>query len=236
MDRTRLNNIVINATGSIVQHGPFKGMKLINKFSWGDGDISTKLLGMYEQELHPALIEASNERYGSVVDVGCAEGFYAVGLARMFKDLSVYALDLNDRALAVAREAAEENGVASLIAFGNDCTREHLRDIVLKQGRSFILCDCEGYEFDLLCNPEAAGYLRSSDILIECHDFINGHITPSLFAHFLPTHQIEVIWAAGRNPNAFPILANLTDPERWNLVSENRMCQQHWLFMRAKER
>lgn len=235
MDRTRINNIVIKATGSTVQHGPFEGMRLINKFCWGDGDISTKLLGMYEQELHGALMEVSKERYGSIVDVGCAEGFYAIGLARFFKDITVHAFDLNNQALAVAKEAAAVNGVEGLVSFDNDCTQDRLIDIIESAGRSFIFCDCEGYELDLLCSPRTSVRLKSSDILVECHDFINGHITPGLFKYYLPTHKIDLIWAGGRNPNAFPILANLTDQEKWGLVNENRMCQQHWLFMRAKE-
>lgn len=235
MDRTRINNIVIKSTNSTVQQGPFGGMRLINKFSWGDGDISTKLLGMYEQELHQTLIDISKERFGSIVDVGCAEGFYAVGLARMYKDTDVHAFDLNPEALEVAKEAAIINGVEKSIHFDSNCTQDRLVEIVNAAGRSFILCDCEGYELELLCNSRVAAALKTSDILVECHDFLNGHITPGLFKHYLPTHKIDVIWAGGRNPNAYPILANLTDPERWGIVNENRMCQQHWLIMRAKE-
>ncbi|AMB45164.1 class I SAM-dependent methyltransferase [Methylobacterium sp. AMS5] len=236
MDRTRINNIVIDATRSVVQRGPFSGMKLINKFSWGDGDISTKLLGMYEQELHAGICRLSAESYNVIVDVGCAEGFDAVGLARIFDKINLHAFDLNPQALNVAREAAEVNGVLERIRFEAECTPAHLIQLSEEHHRGLAIIDCEGYELELLCRSDVASALRKFDFIIECHDFINGNITPGIFAHYLPTHNIEIVWAGGRNPNEYPILANLTDPERWGLVNENRMCRQHWLLMEAKTR
>jgi hypothetical protein len=38
-----------------------------------------KIIGSYECELHPAIEEIIVNNYAEVWDVGCAEGYYAVG-------------------------------------------------------------------------------------------------------------------------------------------------------------
>jgi hypothetical protein len=45
-----------------------------------------KLLGCYEAELHGVIACALNTTYDTIIDIGCAEGYYAVGLALHFPD------------------------------------------------------------------------------------------------------------------------------------------------------
>ena len=51
-----LPEIFVRTQGKVHQ-GPFKGMSIILKFSWGDGDTMGKLLGIYENELHHVIEE-----------------------------------------------------------------------------------------------------------------------------------------------------------------------------------
>src|SRR4051794_20091819 len=62
--RRFVNGFIREKTGSFVLAGPFAGMRMLEEASWGDGDIAPKLLGCYEQELHPALAKAAQRRYG----------------------------------------------------------------------------------------------------------------------------------------------------------------------------
>jgi hypothetical protein len=41
--------------------------------------VLSKLLGTYESELHPVLHEILIKPYELIVDVGSAEGYYAIG-------------------------------------------------------------------------------------------------------------------------------------------------------------
>ena len=82
--KAQIAEFVAQHTGSTVQNGPFKGMRLALRSSWGEGDISPMLLGVYEQELHGVLTEFSGEKYGAIVNIGAADGYYAVGTARLF--------------------------------------------------------------------------------------------------------------------------------------------------------
>ena len=63
--------------------GPFKGLQyssqaLLSRLA------GPKLLGTYERELHHILISRPWSEYEYAVDIGCAEGYYAVGIAAMF--------------------------------------------------------------------------------------------------------------------------------------------------------
>jgi hypothetical protein len=56
-------------------------------------DASAKFLGTYEQELHGVIEKAMESHPKFVLNIGCAEGFYAVGLAIRLNDAQVFAAD-----------------------------------------------------------------------------------------------------------------------------------------------
>jgi hypothetical protein len=63
-----------------VQSGPFVGMKYTHE-AVVTRHSTPALLGVYERQLHPFLSRANLADI--VIDIGSAEGYYAVGLARM---------------------------------------------------------------------------------------------------------------------------------------------------------
>ena len=56
-----------------------------------DGDLPPKLLCCYEAELHPAIERAAARNPQLIVTIGCAEGYYAVGMARVLLAARVHA-------------------------------------------------------------------------------------------------------------------------------------------------
>lgn len=72
--RQHLTSEVVNATGAVVAHGPFKGLRLQQHNTWGDDDIASKLLGCYEHVLHPVVEKMLGCSAKAVVNVGCADG------------------------------------------------------------------------------------------------------------------------------------------------------------------
>src|SRR5690348_1337426 len=90
----RVAQAVVNRYGQRVNSGPFKGLEYI---SGAAGSAYTpKILGCYEQEIHAFIEEIINKSYSVIVDVGCAEGYYAVGFAYRSSDVKVYAFDENE--------------------------------------------------------------------------------------------------------------------------------------------
>src|SRR4051794_23892795 len=71
----------VAAHGLEVRHGPLAGMFYLPGLEATSGDLVAKLLGAYEEELHRVLERWIASGAGTVIDVGSAEGYYAVGLA-----------------------------------------------------------------------------------------------------------------------------------------------------------
>jgi hypothetical protein len=216
--------------GLVVQSGPFAGMAYVSEAVCSS--LVPKLLGSYEAELHAVLAQILNTDYETVIDVGCAEGYYAVGLALGLPRARVHAFDIDERARALCAALAQANNVAARVSVAGECDHAKLNELV--RGRTLIVCDCEGCELQLL-DPGAAPALTKSDLLIELHDMILPNITPTILERFASTHEITLVNAAERDPNAYPILKNFDLPTQRTAVAEFRDGPMQWGFLQAKQ-
>src|SRR5262245_30471234 len=99
-----INNHVFTAYGDRVLSGPFAGMMIPSVVGhWDDGNSGCKLIGSYEYELHDAIRYVQWRKPEVVINIGCAEGYYAIGFARLL-GVPVYAFDSNKAALALCDE------------------------------------------------------------------------------------------------------------------------------------
>lgn len=220
-----INDWIAERTHSIVQTGPFKGMKMVSDKTWDDGNLGCQLLGCYEQELHAAIesqiVQLSLIKKPVILNIGCAEGFYAVGLARRLPNAIVYAIDVVDAAYDVMLKMAEANGVKNIVG------RESLRAVI---GPHLVVSDCEGAEVEYL-DPEKYPSLKNAAMIVEMHDHPARPGTEILTKRFESTHSIEKIIEGARNPNVFEMLQQLHSLDRWAAVSEGRPCMMHYLVM-----
>jgi hypothetical protein len=230
--RAELTDYLWKASGGTVQAGPFQGMKLSDQVSWGDGDISVRILGCYEQELWPHFNAAFAKPYRTVVNVGCAEGYYAVGCARAMPQAQVHALDISQRAQDICRAAATLNGVAERVTIGGAATPEVLVNLLSGLGPRLLLMDCEGAEQTLLDSVKVP-QLAASDFIVECHDFAKPGVTAELRQRLAPTHQVVDVYEGPRDPNIYGPLRGMHSLDRWIVVCENRPCTMNWLVGRA---
>lgn len=214
--------------GRRVAFGPFAGMILPEASSWGDGDRAVKLTGQYEANLHPWIERMVARRPRLVINVGCAEGFYAIGLARLLPEAKVHAFDIDAAAGRVCRAAAEENGVADRVIVGGECTPALLADLLSSGEPALVFLDCEGAESFLL-DPVAVPGLAHADILVECHDFVERGLTAALARRLDGSHAVEVVDQGPRAPHLVPQLAALQELDRWLLVDEGRPESMYWL-------
>jgi hypothetical protein len=230
--RSRLADIageLAQLTGWTVQSGPFQSMILPQDASWGsDGLLAPKVLGCYEAELHPAIERAIERQPEVVINVGCAEGFYAIGLARRLPEARVFAFDIDEAAHRVCLGAAAQNGVADRLQVAGLCEPQHLRDLVRGARRALIVMDCEGGERALL-DAAVMGDLANADILVECHDFVDRAITPTLLPLLSEGREAAVVREGARDPASFPVLQRLGSLERWLTVCEFRPEVMSWL-------
>jgi hypothetical protein len=215
-----------NRHGNTVLRGPFAGMKLGSP-TWGG--VVPKLLGCYELEITPAVEEAIGSEYIQVVNIGAADGYYAVGFALRMPKTKIRAFDTDWVSRRATRQAAEINRVR--IEVSGFCSPQWLA--VNLSERTFILCDCEGYERTLL-DPAAAPSLVSADILVEVHESETPGVRQLLMNRFSKTHLLTEFRVLARDPSAYPELDDLPEGARAIAVSEFRPPLQTWMLMRSK--
>lgn len=209
---SRIVSELIRRHGGVVQGGPFAGMRLAP--ARATGSIHTLLVGSYEEELHAVLEQLIAAGPPRIVNVGCAEGYYAVGLAVRLPDADVYAFDVNERARQLTRENAQINGITERVHVAGACTVERLEQLLMTQ--SLVLMDCEGCELDLL-RPESAPSLRNAVLLVELHSS-----TSVILARFAPTHSYRLFNSRPRNPSDYPVVQDLDPADRPTAVYERR--------------
>jgi hypothetical protein len=208
--------------------GPFSGMRYfpapINI------DRTPFLVGCYEAELHSAIEQICAGHYRCVIDIGCAEGYYAVGLARRMPSADVYAFDIDENARALCAKLSALNLVSDRVRIRCECTHQSLNELVTDA--AIIFSDCEGCEGALL-DPIASPNLKKCDIVVELHDHLMPGVGDSIRSRFAESHEMESIFTAPRQVPAE--LSFLSAPQRDLAVAEYRGVRQEWLVLRSRK-
>jgi hypothetical protein len=227
--RRELLPYVFDQTRAQVQTGPFRGMKIVPHYMWGDGDTAAKLMGVYEDELHEWIEHSIAQAPSTVINVGSAEGYYSVGMALRLPGVPVLAVDLEPRAAVYVQENAAANGI-KIQAIVETVTAQWLQEQCESQPRPLLILDCEGAEADLL-DPVKAPALAKAMILVECHDCIIPNITADIRDRFSATHEVHFTKQCSKDPYQFKWLESLSDCDKWALVHEGRPSVATWLYM-----
>ncbi len=230
---TEAARVIQNQCGRVVLAGPFAGMKYVD-VSFGSA-YPPKLLGTYELELRGVMEEIGRRGYGQIVNIGAAEGYYSVGLARMLPGARVISYEPQVAAHEALRQLAQFNGVEARVTIRGLCTSTSLAvDLRDGRGRILILADCEGWEQTLL-TPEGVAGLVHADMLVETHNFLVPLVARTLRKRFIETHEIQEIPAVARTLEDWPEQAGFVEEAyRLAAMAEHRPEGQTWLWMKAK--
>ena len=153
-------------TRPTVLKGPFKGLKYFEP-SAACGPIIPRLLGTYESELFSFIEEFKKNKYTKIYDIGAAEGYYAVGFSLIFPETKIVAYETDKEVFEYLKKMVSFNNKDNQIILNNNTCIEDFKKIQNTE-RLFVLCDCEGFEFDLF-NKEVIENLKNSDLIIEMH-------------------------------------------------------------------
>ncbi|HEY8574370.1 hypothetical protein [Phenylobacterium sp.] len=221
-----LANTYIAYQGTKIHGGPFAGMDYVAAAT--EGALVPRLLGTYESELHPHFAAFLAEGIDCVIDVGCAEGYYAVGLARLAPELTVYAYDIDEKARAACAQLAAKNGVAERVIIGGEFKPDGFE--AFKGRRPLVLVDAEGAEIDIL-QPEHSPALAGMNVIVETH---GPRPLEVMMERFSGTHDILRV---DQQPKTFDMpdwLKNLPHLDQLLAVWEWRGIPTPWLVMRPK--
>ena len=226
-----IQNTLIEQEGTKVLHGPLAGMEFVERSA--EGCHIAKLLGCYEQPLQPYISAAIEKGYSTILNIGCAEGYYAVGLARAMPNTRSLAFDTDPKAQVACRELAAKNGVSDRVKVDGLFSPADFASY--DQASILVFCDIEGAELELL-DPEIAPALKSMDLIVESHECLRPGITKKLLSRFEETHTIELIEDNGSrqldNPPAW--FTKLSHLDQLLATWEWRSGPTPWLVMRAK--
>jgi hypothetical protein len=223
-----IQNTVLQEHGAVIQGGPFAGMKFVSRSA--EGCHVPKLLGCYETELHRHLVAASKRDYEALINIGAAEGYYAVGLGLLMKQPKIYAFERNPAAREICRAVAELNHVSDRLEIHGEFRGE---DFAAFDGkRTLVICDIEGGE-RLLIDPDRYPALLGMDLIVELHEEFDPAVGAIIGERFRSTHQIEFVANAVTGMELPALFSKLGHLDQLLALWEWRSGPTPWVVMRA---
>lgn len=222
--------VIEKILGETVVSGPFKNMVYPALISHGSV-IYPKILGTYESELHEVIRSLPIADYDVIIDIGCAEGYYAVGFGLLNSKASIFAYDIDYGARQRCRMMADENGIGERMLIGQYFNSNDLKTINPSL-RTLIICDCEGYERHLF-NDDNIGFLQNSDLIIETHDCFDIGVSLYLKNLFKHSHKLRSVFSVDDIQKALTYqieaISSLDLLTKLEALRENRSTIMEWV-------
>ncbi len=228
-DKKAIENFFISG---IIKDGIFKGLKYPSLTSFGSA-LYPKLIGSYEQEIQMELKQLlENNNYDTLIDFGCAEGYYLAGIGVNKPNIKLRGVDLSTTALDLTKQMLLNNGIIE----ERYVLSQNFDFNLFNENQKFLLIsDCEGYEVELIDKINKLN-ISKIDFVIECHDFIIPNVTEILVSKLKNTHRIKIIKSTLDTHKLSFIPTELrlrAETDRLVLVAEGRPVIMNWIIAEA---
>jgi hypothetical protein len=222
--------------GRSLKWGLFKGMTYIGASI--HSVLGPKILGTYEKEIAPVFEQACSRQHRLIVDVGAAEGYYAVGLALRNPSSRVVAFEADPGGRKLLEQMIEMNAVGKRVRTEGYCSPGALEEVLSSEDRALVVMDVEGGE-QVLLDPAVCPSLLCAEIVVELHEFIVQGIGDLLVRRFTASHHVREILEQDRTLNDLPPALRwlaLLVPKTFLLATlkEHRPARMSWLHMVPK--
>lgn len=213
----------------IVMKGPFKGLNYrgIESFC---STINPKLFGTYEAELHDIIKKIIKKNYQRIVDIGSAEGYYAVGIpyAKKDQEIEVVAIEISKIAIKNLRKLVKNN-IKNQVTINDKFESKKYYD----NKETIVIMDCEGAELDYLRKIDKE-YILKWDFLIEIHVQKKKNIIKELEEIFkerkiLKIKSLDDYHKIEEYSESLP--EYFDDNTKLLLLSENRRSGMYWFYI-----
>lgn len=229
---------IIKLTKCVVCNGYYKSLKLKAGEKNNRIDISSKLLGFYEQQVQEKIIELQNKyKIKYLINFGAEEGFHALGLVKnnYFRKALCFEIDKLTRSKLI--DNIKINKISKkILVFSQANFKDIVNNLNSTQLKSSLfLVDIEGEEFNLF-NKKNLIYYKNSFLIIENHQnfFKNKKLKNDFFEIINKNFKVKILNDGARNPNIIERLETLNDDEKWLLMSENRPFRMNWIVLTPK--
>jgi hypothetical protein len=198
------------------------------------GAPMAKLLGTYEMELHSALATMLGCGFDRLINIGGAEGYYAVGLARNWGMKEVVVFELDPCGRNIISQLARENSVGETVSILGRCSEPDLVGILSDECADLLIMDVEGGEMELL-SRRVTSRARKSTLLVETHDFISPGCTEQLRERLNGSHDVLVVSSRERTVADFPWQSRIPATAKLHLMNEGRPGPMSWIIATPRE-
>jgi hypothetical protein len=175
----------------------------------------------------------NSKSYHRFIDVGAAEGYYAVGMTKYVfaDDIEVIAYEAEKKGRALLKKLASLNGVNKIDIRGF-CSTDDLGSCL--DGRpAFLLMDVEGAEYELLDTSQVD--FSNTDILVEVHGVEDPNAISKMKAGFEDSHEITIVRPGNKRlPEWIDVHEKIVNNANY-VVDEFRGSSVHWLFLKSKK-
>ena len=223
-----LLHVLFSGRPSEVQSGIFEG--LVYDPPIFEGSLFPRLLGTYEANLQPHIQGLKERDYKMILNIGCAEGYYASGLGRMFPDAIVHAYEIQDHLRNACAVVAADNGLQSRFYLGKQFVPG--QSDVPSGRRILLFCDIEGGEFPLL-NLTTFPQIANMDMVVEIHPGADRTLD-EFVSRFVSTHDIEIVDLSRRVVPVPPAIRGIGDINQLLSICEFRGSETPWVVLRSR--
>lgn len=238
--RIALSRRISRKLGGVVRYGPLAGLKIRLESTWGAGDRGGMLLGLYEREVADVIAESLRDR-STFIDIGAADGYYAVGVLKAGLAEQSIAFEMNPKARASIAALASLNNVSDRLTIHGAADAGSLASLsagVISGSfeHCVVLCDIEGAETEVL-NDRALALLSHAVIVVELHrsgTLTDVEVGALLRARAEAWFDIESFTVGARSPLQIEEIAQYSEDDQWLICSEGRGYRQTWFVLRPK--
>lgn len=231
--RSRVSREIFEMLGGVVRYGPFSGLNLYSCPLWGADDLGSMTMGFYEKEILDWLSNVRSDRFRTFVDIGAADGYYAVGLLSCLGFERSICFEMNEKSHEIIRKNAALNNCEGKITIKREASElalESMRKTLDKE--CLILCDIEGAEFELW-TERVFEICQHATIIVEIHHWVEdfSHRYQKFLRIASQFFNISIIKPVPRDVSSIPELRDFTDDNRYIFLSERRPAQMRFLLM-----
>ena len=237
-----VNHLFSESSGKVIS-GFFQGMKLVKKSNWDkkiykfNTDLSSKIVGCYEQEVQTKIAEFQKKNKKKYfVNFGAGEGYFALGVLHSGLFEKSLAFEISDLSRDIMIENSKLNNLQDRLSIKHNADKNFLKDLdssFKELSDIFLLADIEGNEFSIF-NDENLQAIKNCNLIIEFHKLHDNKKNQEFMDKIKKYFNVEILTTSGRDFSKISLLRNLNDDDRWLIASENRPYRMSWLACSPK--
>ena len=229
---------IIKISNKTILGGLYKSTKLTCQTHWQGFDISSKLLGLYEEQVQNKIVYLK-KKFGLeyLINFGSGDGYHLVGLIKNDYFKKGLAFEINEYGRKQIEENLKINNLKQKVDIFKEANFDEIKNEINSEQlkKTLYLVDIEGGEFELFDEKNIDAF-RNSYLIIENHDFLSDQNKVNKFLNLMDKYfHLEILNNGTRNPFLIPEIKDLDDDERWLIVSEGRKRSMNWFIFTPKD-